>query len=102
MAEPVRVTTVPGEPEAEVLCGLLRANGIKCAYRPTDEPDSAFEGFGGEGGARETRVAAGDLEAAKALLEEDGPRRLAAPPPARTGAGSTPGSTRRARRTRPS
>ena len=70
MAEPVRVTTVPGEPEAEVLCGLLRANGIKCAYRPTDENDSAFEGFGGEGGNREILVDPADLETARALLEE--------------------------------
>ena len=71
MEEHVRVTKVPGEPEAEVLCGLLRANGIKCGYRPTDEADSAFEGFGGEGGEREILVAPADLEAARALLQED-------------------------------
>jgi len=70
MAEPVRVTTVPGEPEAEVFCGLLRTNGIKCAYRPTDEPDSAFEGFGGEGGNYEILVDPADLEDAKTLLNE--------------------------------
>ena len=70
MAEPVRVTTVPGEPEAEVFCGLLRANGIKCAFRPTDEPDSAFEGFGGEGGNYEILVDPSDLEDAKTLLNE--------------------------------
>jgi hypothetical protein len=67
----VRVTVVPGEPEAEVFCGLLRANGIKCAYRPTPEEDSPFEGFGGEGGEREILVAPEDLEAARALLQED-------------------------------
>ena len=70
MAEPGRVATVPGEPVAEVLCGLLRANGIKCAHRPTTESDSAFEGFGGEGGIREILVDPADLEDAKALLEE--------------------------------
>jgi Putative prokaryotic signal transducing protein len=70
MAEPVRVTTVPGEPEAEVLCGLLRANGIKCAHRPTAEADSAFEGFGGEGGQREILVDPADLDAARELLNE--------------------------------
>jgi hypothetical protein len=70
MAEPVRVTTVPGEPEAEVFCGLLRANGIKCAFRPTDEEDSAFEGFGGEGGQHEILVDPADLEDARALLNE--------------------------------
>jgi len=53
-----------------VLCGLLRANGIKCGERPTNEEDSAFEGFGGEGGRREILVDPSDLEAAKALLEE--------------------------------
>lgn len=70
MAEPVRVTVVPDEAEAEVFCGLLRANGIKCAHRPTLEDDSAFEGFGGEGGRREILVDPGDLEAAQALLNE--------------------------------
>ena len=70
MAEPVRVTTVPGEPEAEVLCGLLRANGIKCAHRPTAEADSAFEGFGGEGGQREILVDPADLDAARELMSE--------------------------------
>jgi hypothetical protein len=70
MAEPVRATTVPGEPEAEVLCGLLRANGIKCAHRPTAEADSAFEGFGGEGGQREILVDPADLDAARELLNE--------------------------------
>jgi hypothetical protein len=71
VAEPVAVTTVPGEPEAEVFCGLLRANGIKCAHRPTAAADSAFEGFGGEGGLREILVDPADFEAARALLEED-------------------------------
>jgi Putative prokaryotic signal transducing protein len=70
MDEAVRVTTVPGEPEAEALVALLSANGIESAYRPTDEEDSAFEGFGGEGGIREILVAPGDLEAARALLDE--------------------------------
>jgi hypothetical protein len=70
MPEPVRVTVAPDEAEAEVLCGLLRANGIKCAHRPTDEEDSAFEGFGGEGGRREILVDPADLEAAQSLLNE--------------------------------
>ena len=70
MEDAVRVTVVPGEPEAEVLCGLLRANGIKCVFRPTDEADSAFEGFGGEGGTREILVDPSDLEVARELLEE--------------------------------
>jgi hypothetical protein len=69
--EVVRVTTVPGEPEAEAFCGLLRANGIKCAHRPTAEADSPFENFGGDGGIREILVAPEDLEAARELLNEE-------------------------------
>lgn len=67
--EPVRVTIVQGEPEAEAFCGLLRANGIKCGHRLTEEVDSAFENFGGDG-MREILVAPEDLEAARALLDE--------------------------------
>jgi hypothetical protein len=68
--EVVRVTTVPGEPEAESLCQLLRQNGIKCAHRPTAEQDSAFENFG-SGGMHEIVVAPADLETARELLNED-------------------------------
>ena len=70
MAEPVRVTVVPGSSEAEVVCGLLRANGIKCAYRPTPESDSLFEEFSGAAGMQEVLVDPADLEDAKALLNE--------------------------------
>jgi hypothetical protein len=68
-AEPVRVTTVQGEPEAEAFCGLLRANGIKCGHRLTQESDSAFENFGGDG-MREILVAPAGLDAARELLSE--------------------------------
>jgi hypothetical protein len=64
--EGVRVTTVPGEPEAEAFCMHLRSNGIECAHRLTPEEDSPFEGFGD--GMREILVHASDLEAARALL----------------------------------
>jgi hypothetical protein len=67
--EVVRVTTVQGEPEAEAFCGLLRANGIKCGHRLTEETDSPFENFGGDG-MREIMVAPADLEAARSLLNE--------------------------------
>jgi hypothetical protein len=66
--EPVRATTALGEPEAEAYCMLLRSNGIECAYRPTQEEDSPFEGFG-PGGMLEILVHPSDLEAARALLE---------------------------------
>jgi hypothetical protein len=67
MDDPVRVTTVTGEPEAEALCMHLRANGIECAFRPTSEADSPFEGFG-PGGMLEILVHPSDLETARALL----------------------------------
>jgi hypothetical protein len=65
----VRLTTVPGEPEAESLCGLLRTGGIECAHRMTDEPDSPFEGIATDG-MREILVHEPDLEAARALLAD--------------------------------
>lgn len=70
MDEDVRVTTVPGEAEAEAFCMLLRSNGIECAHRLTREEDSPFEGFGPDG-MREILVHASDLEAARALLEPE-------------------------------
>jgi Putative prokaryotic signal transducing protein len=68
----VRLTKVPGEPEAEMLCMHLRNNGLECAYRPTQEADSAFEGFGGLGGMLEVLVHQKDLERARELLPEHG------------------------------
>jgi hypothetical protein len=69
--EVVRVTTAPGEAEAEAFCELLRQNGIKCGHRPTAESDSPFEGFGSGGGMHEIVVRPEDLDTAKALLNED-------------------------------
>jgi hypothetical protein len=66
----VRLTKVPGEPEAELLCNHLRSNGFECAYRPSGEADSAFEGFGGLGGIYEVLVHEKDLERALELLPE--------------------------------
>jgi Putative prokaryotic signal transducing protein len=68
--EPVRVAKVPGEPEAEALCGLLRSDGIECGFRPTNEADSAFEGFGGDGGAQEILVHPKDAERAREILAD--------------------------------
>ena len=65
----VVLTVVPGETEAEVVCGLLRANGIECAYRDTDAIDSPVEGFI-PSGPREILVHESELEAARALLPE--------------------------------
>ena len=63
----MRLTTVPGEPEAESLCELLRNAGIECAHRQTPEPDSAFEGIAADG-MREILVHEPDLDRAREII----------------------------------
>jgi len=63
----VVLTVVSGQSEAEVVCGLLRSNGIKCAYRDTEAIDSSLEDFMAAG-SREILVHESDLDAAKELL----------------------------------
>ena len=63
------VTVVPGETEAELVCGLLRSAGIKCGYRDTDSIDSPIEDFIASG-PREILVSPQDLEVAKQLLQD--------------------------------
>jgi hypothetical protein len=67
--EEVVLTVVSDEPEAEILCGLLQANGIECAYRDTEAIDSPLEDFTAAG-AREILVRPADLDAARALLPD--------------------------------
>jgi hypothetical protein len=66
--EGVVVTVVSGEPEAEVVRGLLRTAGIECAYRDSEEIDSPLEDFTAAG-PREILVPESDAAAARALLE---------------------------------
>jgi hypothetical protein len=63
----VVVKVVSGASEAEVVCGLLRSEGIECAYRDTEAIDSPLEDFIAAG-AREILVHESDLEAAKELI----------------------------------
>jgi hypothetical protein len=65
----VVLTVVSGEPEAEVVCGLLRSAGIECTYRDTEAIDSPIEDFI-EAGPREILVQPADLDAARALLDD--------------------------------
>ena len=65
----VVLTVVSGETEAEVLCGLLRSAGIDCAYRDTEAIDSPLEDFIAAG-PREILVQPGDVDAARALLDD--------------------------------
>lgn len=67
----VVLTVVSGEPEAEVVCGLLRSAGIECAYRDTDAIESSLEEFTAAG-PREILVRPSDLEAARELVESSG------------------------------
>ena len=65
--EGVVVKVVSGEPEAEVVLGLLRSAGIDCAYRDTEAIDSPLEDFTAAG-PREILVRESDVEAARAVL----------------------------------
>jgi hypothetical protein len=67
--EPVRLLIASNEPEAEIVCSLLRADGLRCAHRITD---LAF-GSGGElpssgAGPREVLVRQDELERAREVL----------------------------------
>ena len=65
----VVVKVVSDEPEAEIVCGLLRSAGIDCFYRDTETIDSPLEDFTAAG-RREIVVAAADAEAARQLLAD--------------------------------
>lgn len=69
--EPVRLMIATNEPEAELVCGLLRSADLRCMHRITD---MAF-GAGGEmpnsgAGAREVLVRPADLERARTVLRD--------------------------------
>ena len=65
MAEVVRLTVVGNQGEADIVCSLLRLNGIACFDRVTDP----FGEQAGEFGAwREILVRDDELDAARAVL----------------------------------
>ena len=65
----VVLTVVSGEPEADIVCGLLRSSGIDCGYRDTEAIDSSLEEFTAAG-PREILVHAADLDAARELIAD--------------------------------
>ena len=65
----VVLTVVSGQSEAEVVCGLLRSEGIECAHRDTEAIDSSLEDFMAAG-SQEILVRGHDLEDAKQLLAD--------------------------------
>jgi hypothetical protein len=69
--EEVRATVVSSEAEAEMLCGLLREQGIDCCFRKTDVGVGASGGMLSGFGWTEVIVHAGDLERAREVLGLD-------------------------------
>jgi hypothetical protein len=66
----VTVKVVGDEMEAEIVCGLLRTNGIKCSYRRSNISAGAGTYGGGFAiaGRTEVLVEEDDLDAARKLL----------------------------------
>ena len=56
MGEPVRVTIVPNEVAADLVCSFLRAEGIRCNHRVTNIGAGSWDGVPNAGGAREVLV----------------------------------------------
>ena len=65
----VVLKVVSGEPEAEIVCGLLRSAGVECSYRDTEALDSLLEEFT-PSGPQEIVVLKSELAAAQAVLTE--------------------------------
>jgi hypothetical protein len=61
----VHLTTVSSQGEADVICGMLRAAGIRCGSR---EATGSWTGSMASGLWTEILVAEKDLEAARELL----------------------------------
>ena len=68
--EPVRLTVVMNELEADQIQSLLKFEGIESMQRPTDTGAASIGGGGAMSGSREILVKPEDLESAKAILGE--------------------------------
>jgi len=69
MDDLVAVDVVKTEAEAELICSLLRTAGITSIHRPANQGAGAFDGATFGGGPREVVVNAGDLDAAREILQ---------------------------------
>jgi putative signal transducing protein len=67
----VRLTVVRNEGEAEILCRLLRTEGIGCAFRDSDLAAGGADGGRSFGGWREILIDHDDLERARELVAAD-------------------------------
>jgi Putative prokaryotic signal transducing protein len=72
-AEPVVLDVVGSEPEAEVICGLLRSEGIDCEVQKTDLAAGMADGFPSGAGPHQVVVHAGDLARAREILDRPQP-----------------------------
>lgn len=66
MDELVVVQVVATEPEAELLCSLLRDSGIRCTYRQSNYGAGVSDGM--PGGPQEVIVRQEDLPSAREVL----------------------------------
>jgi hypothetical protein len=68
----VVVDVARSEPEAELLCSVLRGSGIECLPRLTDSGAGAGDGLGTVG-AHEILVSPKDAQDARAILHDQEP-----------------------------
>lgn len=69
MDDLVVVEVVTTEPEAELLCSLLRSAGISCLHKVTNQGAGAADGLA-TGGAQEVIVGREDLDSAREILRK--------------------------------
>ena len=70
MDDLVVVEVVANEPEAELLCGLLRAAGISCSHQLTNRGAGASDGMP-FGGPRGITVRREDADSAREILRQN-------------------------------
>ncbi len=70
MAELAVLETVGSEPEAELICSLLRSEGIPCIQQRTNYAAGVGDGMSVIGGPREIVVHEENLAAAREVLEQ--------------------------------
>jgi hypothetical protein len=71
--EPVALDVVGSELEADVICGLLRTEGIECSVRKTNFAVGLADGSASSAGPREIVVHAADLARAREILQPQQP-----------------------------
>ena len=69
--DPVRLTVVLNEIEADQVQSLLKFENIESMQRPTDTGAGSIGGSGAMSGSREILVKPEDLDAAKAIIGEE-------------------------------